>query len=389
MMKQWFDIPIDRRVTNSMKWDVGADELPMWVADMDFQTAPAVSEALEAIVQRGIYGYAQVTEAWRDAVSAWWRDRHGLDVRKEWLIFTTGVVAAVSVSVKRLTRVGDSVAVLTPVYDIFFNSIVNHGRHVLESELGYEEGAYRIDFDDLEKKLAHPLTTLLILCNPHNPVGKVWSREDLDRIGQLCARHHVTVVSDEIHCDLTEPGIGYVPFASVSEQCADLSVTLVSASKAFNLAGLQSAAVIVPNEALRQIMERGLNADEVAEPNAFAMDATVAAFARSGEWLDGLRDYLACNKRNADVFLAKQLPQILRVPSDATYLLWLDVGAITEDAAMLCDFLRRETGLILSAGNKYRGNGKRFLRMNIACPAVVLEDGLHRLKAGIQAYEKR
>ena len=275
-----------------------------------------------------------------------------------------------------------------PVYNIFYNSICNNGRRVIENRLLYDGKSYRIDWKDLENKLKDPQTALMILCNPQNPTGSIWSREELGRIGELCAANHVTVISDEIHCDLTEPGYDYIPFASVSEECAQNSITCIAPTKAFNLAGLQTAAVAVPNEYLRHKMERALNNDEVAEPNAFAIDAAIAAFTQGEEWLDDLRNYLAENRRIVRSFLERELPNVSLVQSHATYLLWLDCTRVLGDAAELCRYLRRETGLYLSAGAAYGGHGNQFLRMNIACPASRVEEGLKRLKAGTDAYEQ-
>lgn len=381
-----FDALTNRRGTNSMKWDVPEQELPMWVADMDFETAAEIRDALKKRVEHGIYGYTIIPDAWQEAVAGWWERRHGFKMEKDWLVFCTGVVPAVSSAVRKLTTVGENVLVQTPVYNIFFNSIRNNGRNVVENRLSYDGVNYRIDWGDLEKKLSDPQTTLMILCNPQNPAGCIWTREELGRIGELCARNHVRVISDEIHCDLTEPGYEYVPFASVTEACAQNSITCIAPTKTFNLAGLQTAAVVVPNADLRHKMERALNTDEVAEPNAFAIDAAIAAFTQGDEWLDSLRVYLAENRRTVGEFLEKKLPDIRLVPSHGTYLLWLDCSRVIGDAAELCRYLRSETGLYLSAGVTYGGNGNQFLRMNIACPKSRVEDGLKRLQKGVEAY---
>ncbi|MCH5159518.1 MAG: pyridoxal phosphate-dependent aminotransferase [Clostridiales bacterium] len=386
-MAKEFNKIINRRGTNSLKWDVGDNELPMWVADMDFQTAKCVTDAIVAKARCGVFGYQIVPNEWYEAIINWWRTRHDFVIDKNWLCFCTGVVPAITSCVKRLTNLGDNVVVLTPVYDIFFHSIENTGRHTLECPLVYENGRYGIDFADLERKLADSLSTMLILCNPHNPVGKVWTRDELKRIGDLCAKHGVTVFSDEIHCDLTAPDTQYVPFASASEKCNANSVTAISASKAFNLAGLQSAAIFAKNEQIRNKVVRGLNSDELAEPNAFAIEAICAAFSSEGAlWLDGLREHIAKNKATVVEFLNRNLPEVKSIEQDATYLMWLDCSAITDDAESLCDFIRAETGLFVSAGNKYRGNGKYFLRLNVACPEATLTDGLNRLKEGINLY---
>ena len=387
-MRYDFDTPVNRRNTNSMKWAVGEQELPMWVADMDFATAPAVREAIEKRAAHGVFGYADLPRQWYQAYRDWWKRRHHWEMEEEWLIFCTGVVPAISSLVRKLTTPAEKVLIQTPVYNIFFNSIINNGRQVLESPLVYEDGAYRIDFDDLEEKLADPQTTLMILCNPHNPIGKIWDARTLERIGELCYRHHVVVISDEIHCDLTDPGYEYVPFASVSEHCRENSVICFAPTKAFNLAGIQTAAVAVANPWLRHKVWRGLNTDEVAEGNVFAVEAPIAAFNEGEEWLDELRAYILENKRIVQEYVDRELPKIHVITSQATYLLWLDCGAYGKEAREIADFIRRETGLFLSAGEQYGGNGSRFLRMNLACPRSTVRDGLERLKKGLAAYEK-
>lgn len=386
-MKYDFDTPYDRRHTDSMKWDVAEGELPMWVADMDFPTAPAVREAVRRRAEHGIFGYSVLPGAWAEAYVGWWQRRHGFTMEKDWLIFTTGVIPAISSAVRKLTTPAEKVVLMTPVYNIFFNSVLNNGRVVLESPLLYDGEGYSVDFADLEKKLSDPQVSLLILCNPHNPVGKIWDRETLARIGALCATYHVTVISDEIHCDLTDPGHDYVPFASVSDTCHDISITCLAPTKAFNMAGLQTAAVSVPNPTLRQKMWRALNTDEVAEPNAFAVPATVAAFTEGDEWLDALRTYIYANKQEAAAAVAN-IPHLRLTPSDATYLLWIHFDFSDTDSETFAAFLRRKTGLYLSAGRAYGLPGDTFLRMNIACPRARLRDGLARLAAGVAAYAK-
>ena len=382
-----FDRPVDRRNTGSLKWDVAEGELPMWVADMDFRTAPAVREAIRARAEHGVFGYSIVPEAWYQAYISWWGVRHGFTMERDWLIFCTGVVPAISSMVRKLTTPAEKVLLMTPVYNIFFNSILNNGRQALESRLVYDGTEYRIDFEDLERKLADPQTTLMLLCNPHNPIGKIWDRETLERIGALCRKHHVVVISDEIHCDLTAPGRDYVPFASVSEDCRDNSITCIAPTKAFNIAGLQTAAVCVPNPVLRHKVWRGLNTDEVAEPNAFAVDAAIAAFTKGGDWLDALRAYLEDNKTLVKDFVRRELPGLHVVPSEATYLLWVNLGSGETSAEDAAEFIRKKTGLYLSAGNPFGGDGGCFLRLNAACPRSVLVDGLSRLKEGIEAWK--
>ena len=382
-----FDFNPDRRGTNSLKWDIGEGELPMWVADMDFATAPCITEALISRAKHPIYGYTVVPDEWYESIISWWKRRHGFVMQKEWLQFCTGIVPAISCLVKRVTNLGDRVAVLTPAYDIFYHSIENAGRSVAECPLVYSDGVH-IDFTALEEVLKHPLTTMLIFCNPHNPTGNIWTREEIKRVGELCKKHGVVVLSDEIHCDLTLPGYEYVPFASVSEECRENSITCVSASKAFNIAGLQSAAVIVPNLLLREKVVRGLNSDEVAEPNCFAVDSTIAAFNGGEEWLNALREYLAGNRKFVTDFLQENLSEVKVLSAHATYLVWLDCRAFTSDSDALCDFLREKMGLVLSSGRQYRGDCEGFVRLNTACSRERLREGLSRFVAGMKKYRK-
>ena len=385
-MKYDFDTPINRRGTDATKWHVAEHELPMWVADMDFQTAPEIREAMQKRLDHGVFGYADVPEEWYDAYRGWWRDRHGFEMDRKWLVFCTGVIPAISSIVRKLTTPNENVVIQTPVYNIFFNSILNNGCRVLESPLRYENREYSVDFEDLEKKLRDPQTTLMILCNPHNPVGKIWDRDTLAHIGYLAKKHHVTVISDEIHCDLTEPGKEYVPFASASEDCKDVSITCIAPTKTFNLAGLQTAAVCVPDPVLRHKVWRALNTDEVAEPNSFATTAAIAAFEKGADWLDELRVYLSENKRLAVEYIRDNIPGIFAIEGEATYLLWIDISALDGNSREIADRIRKKTGLYVSAGSSYGHPGDHFLRMNVACPRATCLEGLARLKEGIDRY---
>ncbi len=381
-----FDKIIDRSSTYSIKWWGKKNELPMWVADMDFQTAPEILEALQKRLNNGIFGYTYIPDEWYKAYQNWWGKRHGLKIDKESLIFCTGVVPAISTAVRKLTTAGENVLIQTPVYNVFYNSITNNGRKILESPLVYSKGKYSIDWNDLESKLADPQTSLMILCNPHNPVGKICDKQTLSKIGNLCKKYSVTVISDEIHCDLTDPDKEYVPFASVSKTCADISVTCIAPTKTFNIAGLQTAAVMVPNKVLRHKIWRALNTDEVAEPNVFAVEAAIAAFTKGGKWLDALRKYIKSNKDRVRKFIASNIKEISVVPSEATYLLWLDCSKITNDSKALNDFIFKKTGLLLANGIQYGGNGQYFLRLNPACPRKLLEEGLSRLEKAINQW---
>lgn len=371
-----------------MKWDVNENELPMWVADMDFQTAPEIREAIQKRANHGIFGYTTVSDEWYDAIIQWWRKKHQFKIEKEWLVFCTGVVPGISSMVRKLTTIGENVLIQTPVYNVFFNSIINNGRQVLESPLHYDGEKYSIDFEDLEKKLSNPQTTMMILCNPHNPIGKVWKKETLEKIGDLCWKYHVIVVSDEIHGDLTSPGISYTPFPLVSEKCRENSITCIAPTKTFNLAGLQTAAVVISNNNLRHKVNRGFNTDEVAEPNAFAIEGAIASFTKGGLWLEDLRAYVQKNRNVAEVFIKTEIPEINVVSSQGTYLLWIDCYRITKSSKELSSFIREDTGLYLSDGYQYGKGGESFLRMNIGCPRQTLKDGLQRLKDGVMKYKE-
>jgi len=384
-----FDKVIPRRGTGSLKWDVGENELPMWVADMDFQTAPEIIEALKQRADHGIFGYNVIPDSWREAIAGWWESRHQFTMEKDWLLFAAGVIPVISSAVRRLTAEGDSVLVLSPVYNHFYISIEDNDRIALESCLIYEDGGYTIDWQDFEAKLADPKTTLLILSNPHNPTGNIWDRETLAKIGDLCRKHGVIVLADEIHCDLTDPGWDYVPFASASENCRDNSITCIAPTKAFNIAGLQTAAAVIPNPELRRKMAKALRVYDVGEPNAFAIAAAEAAFRCGGPWLDALRAYLAENKKTIKEYIEKEIPQVKVVSSHATYLMWLDFGEITQDGKELCKWIREKTGLFMNTGDIYRGNGGQFARLNTACPRSVIEDGMNRLAEGVRSYEAR
>ena len=353
----------------------------MWIADMDFETAPEIRAALQRRLDHGIYGYDDMGPAWYEAYIGWWRDRHGLVMERENLIFSAGVVASISSLVRKLTTPNENVLLQTPVYNIFFNSVVNNGCRVLESPLRRDGADWSIDFADLEAKLADPQTSLMILCNPHNPVGRIWTREELARIGALCRKYRVTVISDEIHCDLTAPGKSYVPFAAVDESCRAVSISCIAPTKTFNLAGMHSSAVYAADPVLRHKAWRALNTDEVAEPNTFAGPAAVAAFTEGGPWLDALRAYVWENKRLVRDFCDRELPGVKAPVSDATYLIWAEVSALTDDVRDFTERLRAETGLWVTPGTAYGKSGEGFFRMNVACPRAAVEDALGRLKA--------
>ena len=387
-MKYDFDTLVSREGTNSSKWRMKNDVLPMWVADMDFKAAPEILSVLQKRLDNGVFGYSFIPKEWNEAIKSWWQRRHNVSLENEWMCFCTGVIPAISTAIRRFSSPGDQILVQAPVYHVFFNCIKNNGREILSNDLVYKNGSYEIDFDDLEAKLAQPLTTMMLLCNPHNPIGKIWDKETLKKIGELCYKHDVLVISDEIHCDITDPGLNYVPFISVSEECKNNSITCISPTKAFNIAGLQSSAVVTPNEKIRSRLNAAINYDEVGEANAFAIIAAIAAFNEGEAWLDELREYLFENKNVVANFIKEQGLSVKLLPSSATYLLWLDCSAFCEDSSEFMNFLRDKAGLWLNDGNAYRGD-RFFLRMNIATQRERVLEGLKRLQNGINLYTSK
>lgn len=383
-----FDEIVSRRHTCSYKWDSApSDEkevLPLWVADMDFRTAPVIVEALERRVRHGIFGYVRVPDAYYESVARWFVRRHGWKMETDWIIYTSGVVPAISAAIKALTVPGDGVVVQTPVYNCFFSSIRNNGCRVVPNPLIYENRTYRIDFEDLDRKTADPGVRLLLLCNPHNPAGRVWTREELVRIGEICQKNGVRVIADEIHCELVFPGHEYVPFASTGENQLRNSVTCVSPSKAFNLAGLQIASIISCDRAVRERIDRAININEVCDVNPFGVEATIAAYEGGEDWLLQLLDYLKGNYDLLCDFFKTYLPQIPVTSLEGTYLVWTDCRAFHLPSDVLQTLLLEETGLWLNSGTLYGAEGEGFLRWNIACPRVVLHDALTRFLRFVQ-----
>mgnify|MGYP004659439189 FL=1 len=377
-MKYDFDKVISRRGTDSYKWDSAESEhvLPMWVADMDFHTAPAIVDALRLRVEHGIFGYTRVPDSYYDAVTGWFMRRHGWKMNREWIIYTSGVVPAVSAVIKALTVPGDKVLVQTPVYNCFFSSIRNNGCKMVSSPLVFTGNTYTIDYEDLECKAADPKVKVMLLCNPHNPAGRVWKWEELVRIGEICIRHGVTVVSDEIHCELVFPGHRYTPFASISEDFLRHSATCLSPSKAFNIAGLQIANIVCADADRRAKIERAINDNEVCDVNPFGVIATQAAYNGGEEWLNQLIEYLYGNYLYMREFCREHLPEFPVTILEGTYLVWMDCRKLCISSEELERRLFAEAGLWLNAGTMYGAEGEGFMRWNIACPRTTLTEGL-------------
>ena len=382
-----FDELIERRDTNSYKWDsaASAEVLPMWVADMDFRTAPAIIDALRRRVEHGIFGYTRVPQAYYEAVGGWFSRRHGwTSLQTEWMMYTSGVVPALSAVIKALTRPGDKVIAQTPVYNCFFSSIRNNGCELLANPLKREGDTYRMDFDDLERKAADPQAKLLLLCNPHNPAGRVWTRDELARLNDICLRHGVRVVADEIHCELVFSGHVYTPFAAVSDACLGNSITCVSPSKAFNIAGLQIATIICSDAEIRARIDRAININEVCDVNPFGVLATIAAYTEGEEWLCQLIAYLEENDRTFRAFCAERLPQFPLTRLEGTYLEWMDCSALHTPSERLEHDLVEQAHLWLNAGTMYGAEGEGYLRWNIACPRSRMLEGLERFAGFVQ-----
>lgn len=346
MVKFDFDEIVDRRNTGSEKWDGGNVEgvLPMWVADMDFRTAPCVIEALRSRVGHGVFGYEHVPDSYYDALVGWFNRRHGWLMKREWVIYTSGVVPAVSAIIKAMTSPGDKVLVQTPVYNCFFSSIRNNGCLLEDNRLVYADGTYTIDFEDFERKAADPSVKVFLLCNPHNPAGRVWTSDELRRMGDICLKHNVFVISDEIHCDLVMPGYKYTPFASLSEEFLMNSATCTAPTKTFNIAGLQIANITAADDSVRRRIDKAININEVCDVGVFGVTALTAAYTGGEEWLDQLICYIKGNYDSLRDFLASNIPQIQAVRLEGTYLVWLDCSVLGKSSETI-------TGELLSQKN--------------------------------------
>lgn len=390
-MEYDFSRPTDRRGTDSYKWDSApeADIIPLWVADMDFETFPGITEALQRRVAHGIFGYTRVPEAYYEAVCRWFGKRHGWHINREDIIYTSGVVPAVSAVIKALTLPGDQVIVQGPVYNCFFSSIRNNGCEMVSNSLIYnkEELRYEIDFDDLERKLKHERARLMLLCNPHNPGGRVWTRDELTRVAELCRKYGVRVVSDEIHCELTLYDNEYVPFGSLPDELSRGSITCCSPSKAFNTAGLQIANIVCRDAEVRNRIDRAININEVCDVNPFGVIALQAAYSDDGyEWLTQLRKYISANYDLLLERFARELPKCKVMRMDGTYLAWIDCSELHISSDEIEEMLMHENKVWVNAGSMYGAEGAAFIRINMACTSELLNEGITRIVNGLGAY---
>ena len=389
-----FNCPPDRRGTESVKWDLYPGTLPLWVADMDFPVAPEIAQALQKRLDHGVFGYELVPDEYFTVMAEWFRTRHGWEgISRENTFPTTGVIPAYSAAMKAFTRPGDKVVVLTPCYNAFFPPIRSNGCVQVDSPLRYEGGLYTVDWEDLEKKAKG--AAALLLSNPHNPVGRVWTREELLHIGDICLKHNLLVISDEIHCELTFPGFDYTPWATLPEKYVQHSVSCMSPTKPFNIAGIQIANLYAADPEHFRKASQALHDMECDSVNVFGVAALKAAYGQGGPWLDALREYLLDNACTTSCYLEDHLPGIDVAPLEGTYLMWLDCRRALRPGEPLEGFserlfrhLKDHHGLTLSCGSWYGKAGEGFQRLNIACPRTRLLDGLQRLQAGLESYRK-
>ena len=378
-MKYNFDELIERRGTNCVKWDESPspEVIPLWVADMDFRVAPAIQKALQQRVEHGVFGYNIVPESYYEAVISWFHRRHQWDIQRSWILYPTAVVPAMSCVIKALTMPGEKVLILSPAYNCFFSSIKNNGCEVLESPLKAVGDTFEVDFDDFESKCADEKTTLFLLCNPHNPSGRVWTKEELQRMYDICKRHGVKVASDEIHCELIMPGHEFVPFGTITDD----GVVMNSPSKNFNTAGLQIANIICSHPSWRRRIDRAININEVCDVNPFGIVALQAAYNESEDWIDELNQYLWGNYQLLCDFIGENIPQWKVCRLEGTYLPWVDISAMGITSQELCDQLLAEAKVWINPGTMYGPQtGEGYVRFNIAIQRSRLLDALQRIK---------
>jgi len=387
-MKYDFDTIIDRYNTNSIKWDFAEkafsvkDILPMWVADMDFKVPDPVIDALKKVAEHGIFGYTAAPQSYYDALKAWMKRRHNWDIKSEWVSYSPGVVPALFMLVKAFTKPKDQVIVQTPAYYPFFSAIQSSNCEILDNPLRLENGQYRMDLADLESKISSR-TKMIILCSPHNPIGRVWQETELRELGELCLKNDILIISDEIHQDIIFDGFKHIPFALISEELADRTIVCTGASKSFNLAGLQMSGIIIPNPELRERFNNTVSSCGILLPNIFAVAAVEAAYRHGESWLEHLLDYLQGNLKCMTDYITERIQGLEIIQPEGTYLVWLDFRKCGIDRARLDKFLREDAKVALEEGTKFGCKEEGFERMNIACPRGTLEEALRRIERGL------
>lgn len=375
-----------------MKWDTpkGDDIIPMWVADMDFEVAPCITSALRKRAEHSIFGYAIVPNDYYEAVVNWFARRHDWKIKPEWIQYTTGVVPATSAVIKAIASPQDKILIQTPVYNCFYSSIRNNGCEIAESPLIYDNQYYHIDFNDFEEKASDPQVKAFLLCNPHNPCGRVWTREELTRMGEICIKHNVTVISDEIHCELVMPGQAYTPFASISKEFQDNAITLCSPSKSFNTAGLHIANIVSNNAETMRKIDKAININEICDVNVFGIEAVKAAYNEGEDWLDSLNEYLYGNYMELRAFFENNLPDIGITTLEGTYLVWADIRSTGMTSDELTKRLLDKGRVMVSSGTLYgKETGEGFIRINIATQRSRLMEGLKRMERVIKDAGKK
>ena len=374
-MKYDFDKLSERRNTHSEKWNVKENELPMWVADMDFVTMPEIQEAIINAAKDGSYGYSYCTDEFFKAYQYWWNTRHNIDIDYRNMVFASGVVSALDSLVRTLTSENDNVMILSPVYNNFFTVVVSNKRNLIISDLIYKNNDFFIDYEDVEEKIKKNSVKLFIFCNPHNPIGKIWKKEEIQKLYNILHKYSVQMISDEIHCDIVEPGCEYVPALAIAE---DIIVCLAP-SKVFNLAGLHSAVTVVNNPKIKEKVQKAFYHDDIGEPNYFSVPATITAYTKGADYVNQLNEYLLNNKKYVKEFLKRSLPNVKYVSGQATYLLWLDISYYGIPSDIFAKELREQTGLFINDGLHYGPNGGKFIRINIATNLNNVKDGMNRL----------
>lgn len=382
-----FDKAIDRTGTNCVKWDLVskqgfADVLPMWVADMDFEVSPHIIEEMQKVLNQKVFGYQYTTDEYKDVIVSWMANRHNYHIEKEWICYTPNVVAGLCMSVQAISEPGDEIIIQTPVYGPFYTSIKDNGRVIVESPLKNDNGYYTMDFEDFESKITEK-TKAVILCNPHNPCGRVWTREELQTLADICMKHDLYIISDDIHGDLVYKGHEHTVIASLSEAIADKCIVCTAPSKTFNLAGMQIAHCIVKNEALRKKFLEPLGKLHLGSGNSFEEAMVIGAYKYSKQWLDELLEYLEGNMDYFVSFMQKELPQLTVHKPEGTYLMWIDCRALGMNQDELDKFVHEHCKLYVNSGTFFGDEGEGFIRMNLACPRATVEEGLKRLKAGV------
>lgn len=384
-----FDTVPNRRGTNCFKYDFARemgmpeDVLPLWVADMDFPTAPAVLERLHALAEHGIFGYTGVKDAYFSAVHNWYAQRFGWETQRSWLVTTPGVVFAIAIAIRAFTQKGDAILIQQPVYYPFANKVTENDRQLVVNPLVLKNGRYEMDFADMERKIVDYHVKMLLLCSPHNPVGRVWTKEELLRVGEICQKHGVLVVSDEIHADFTYAGHTHRVFASVKSEFADFTITCTAPSKTFNLAGLQNSNIFIPNRQLRHAYKKELSACGCGGTNCMGMAACQAAYEAGADWLEQLKQYLAGNLAYIRQFLREKLPEIALIEPEGTYLVWLDLRKLGLTEQQQRQLIVQDAKLWLDTGTLFGQGGEGFERINIACPRTTIEQAMQRLEHAV------